>query len=176
MAAKHIAAGAGVGATLMALTMQTVTPLLDKLEGVKHVPYRDIVNVLTVCVGHTGPDVIVNKVYSAGECDALTEKDAEKAASGVLKTSPQLIYHPMVLAATISLSYNIGVEGYAKSSVAADFNRGDFQAGCSAFMKYTYAGGKFSQGLANRRKQEYDLCVSTLTPKGVIDASTTTGS
>lgn len=174
MAVKHAAAGAGAGAALMALTMQTVTPLLEKFEGVKHVPYHDIVNVLTVCAGHTGPDVIVNKVYSEGECNALTEKDAQKAAAGVLKYSPQMIYHPMQLAAAISLSYNIGVEGYGKSSVAANFNAGDFQAGCSAILKYTYAGGKFSQGLANRRQQEYNLCVSTLTPKGLANAGIST--
>lgn len=167
MALKHAAAGAGIGGALVALAMQFTTPLLDKTEGVRHVPYRDIVGVLTVCVGHTGPDVTVGKVYTDQECDKLTEQDASKAAAGVLKVNPQLEYHPMVLASAISFSYNIGVAAYQKSSVAADFNAGNFQAGCSAMLKYTYAGGKYSQGLANRRTLEYKLCTSTLTPKGL---------
>lgn len=167
MAARHAVIGAGAGAALMALVTQTVIPMLDRSEGVRHVSYRDIVGVLTVCVGHTGPDVVVHKVYTQTECDKLTEQDATKAANGVLKYSPHLIYHPMQLASAISFSYNIGVEGYGKSVVAADFNRGDFQAGCSALFKYEYAGGKYSEGLANRRAQEYTVCVSTLTPKGL---------
>lgn len=156
----------------MAIVLTTTTPVVEKFEGTRNVPYHDIVGVLTVCTGHTGSDVVVNKVYTGPECAALTEKDEVKAASGVLKVSPHLIYHPMQLAAAISFSYNVGIGGYDKSPVAADFNKGEFNQGCSALMKYTYAGGKFSQGLYNRRQQEYLICTSTLTPKGMNNVGT----
>lgn len=175
MAVKHAAAGAGAGAVLTALLMNTVTPLLNRVEGVRHVPYYDVVHVLTVCVGHTGPDVRVKHVYSQPECDALTEKDTEKAAAGVLKVSPQLEYHPMQLAAAISFSYNVGIGGYAHSSVARNFNAGNYKAGCKALFKYEYAKGRYIQGLANRRQQEYKVCMSSMTPKGMPDATSTTG-
>lgn len=37
--------------------------------------YYDVVNVLTVCDGHTGKDIIPSKKYSDAECDALLQQD-----------------------------------------------------------------------------------------------------
>lgn len=172
MATKHIAIGAGAGASLMAIVMQTAVPAIQGFEGTKSQAYKDIGGILTVCTGHTGPDVVVGKVYDPATCAKLTQQDAQKAASGVLKFSPQLIYHPLVLAAAISFSYNVGVGTYDKSSVASNFNTGNFVAGCNALLKYSYAGGNYSSGLYNRRVQEQAICLSTLTPKGVLNVGT----
>jgi len=169
---KHIAIGAGAGASLMAIVMQTVVPTLQDLEGTRLQSYKDIGGVLTVCTGHTGPDVTVGKVYSPSQCAALTQQDAQIAASGVLKVSPQLLYHPVQLASAVSFSYNVGVGTYDKSSVARDFNAGNFTLACNDLLKYTYADGKYSTGLANRRKQENLLCLSTLTPLGMKNVAT----
>lgn len=157
----------------MAVVMTTVVPQIQSFEGTKYQVYRDIGNILTVCSGHTGPDVTVGKVYTPNQCAALTQADAQKAASGVLKTSPHLLYHPMQLAAAISFSYNVGVGTYDKSSVAANFNNGNLTAGCNALLKYEYVNGKWSQGLHNRRVQEHTICVSSLTPKGIQNVGTT---
>lgn len=167
---KKVAVGAGAGATLMAVVMSTVVPQIETFEGVRSTAYRDVGGVLTVCAGHTGPDVVVGKVYNPSECAALTQKDAVKAASGVLKVSPHLIYHPLILAAAISFSYNVGTGRYETSSVASDFNAGNFSLGCSALLKYNLVNGVVNQGLINRRAQEYTICTSTLTVKGLIDA------
>lgn len=153
----------------MAIVMTTVVPQIQNFEGSLNTAYKDIGGILTVCNGHTGPDVVVNKVYTPAQCSAMTSADAQKAATGVLKTSPQLLYHPMQLAAAISFSYNVGVGTYDKSSVATNFNAGNFIAGCAALLKYNYAGGSYSVGLHNRRVQENILCLSTLTPKGLND-------
>ena len=40
-------------------------------EGTEYVPYRDIVGVLTVCQGYTGPGIVPGKVYTKAECDQL---------------------------------------------------------------------------------------------------------
>lgn len=169
MSTKHVVVGAGAGASLMAIVMTTAVPNIQGFEGTHLAPYRDIAGVLTVCTGHTGPDVVVGKVYTKEDCNSLTSTDAQKAAAGVLKVSPQLIYHPIVLASAVSFSYNVGVGTYDKSSVAADFNRGNFVAGCKDLLKYTYSDGKYVQGLANRRQQEYNICMSTLTPQGATN-------
>lgn len=166
---RNVAIGAGAGASLMAVVMSVAVPQIQNFEGTKSQAYRDIGGILTVCSGHTGPDVVVGKVYSPSQCASLTEQDAQKAASGVLKISPHLLYHPMQLAAAVSFSYNVGVGDYSKSSVASNFNASNFQAGCSALLKYVNAGGQYSQGLANRRAQEYRICISTLTPKGLAN-------
>lgn len=174
MANKTIVAG-GAGASLVAIAVAAILPHIQQEEGTKNVPYRDIVGVLTVCTGHTGPDVVPNKFYPASQCAQLTQQDLNKAASGVLKYTPTLRYHPLQLASAISFSYNIGIGAYGTSSVARDFNNGEFKTACQDMLKYTYAGGKYSQGLANRRNQEYTICVSTLTPQGlanVVNSST----
>lgn len=152
----------GAGASVAAIAIAFILPHVQAFEGTRHVPYHDIANILTVCTGHTGPDVVPDKIYSSGECSKLTTQDLDKAAAGVLKTSPQLAYHQMQLAAAISFSYNVGSGTYAKSSVAKDFNAGELKTGCTDLLKYTYAGGKYSIGLDNRRKAEYKICMSTL--------------
>jgi lysozyme len=159
--------GAGAGAGLMALVMGFAIPQIQTFEGNSSTPYRDIGGVLTVCSGHTGPDVTLKKIYTDQECETLTETDATKAASGVLKVSPHLLYHPLVLASAVSFSYNVGVGTYDKSSVARAFNSGDFVLGCNDLLKYDMAGGKYNQGLHNRRVAEQIMCLSTLTPAGV---------
>lgn len=150
------------GGAAVAAAIALITPYIQKWEGTRNVPYHDTANVLTVCTGHTGPDVVPRTYYTNTQCAALTQEDLQKAASGVLKYSPTLQNHPMQLAAAISFSYNVGIGEYAKSSVSKDFNAGNFRAGCSAMLKYTYAGGKYSKGLDNRRHKEYDICVSDL--------------
>lgn len=165
--------GTGAGASLLAVAVAAILPNVQQFEGTKSLPYRDIAGVLTVCTGHTGPDVVPNKYYPPAQCAKLTSVDLDKAAAGVLKISPHLVYHPMQLASAISFSYNVGIGGYSRSSVAKEFNLGEFKTGCSELLKYTYAGGKYSDGLANRRKQEYNICVSTLTPGGLIYVAST---
>lgn len=171
MAGTKTVVGAASGAALFGIAISAVVPHIQQFEGTRNVPYRDVVGVLTVCTGHTGPDVVVNKVYTNAECSALTAEDVTKAAQGVLKVNPQLQYHPILLASAISFSYNVGVGTYDKSSVAEDFNKGNFTQACTDLLKYTTAGGKYNEGLFNRRKQEYAICMSTLTPQGLTDVT-----
>lgn len=163
---------AGAGASLVAIAAAVIAPNISQYEGNAPVAYRDIGGILTVCKGHTGSDIVVNKVYTPAECTAIQQADIDKVEGGVLKVSPQLKFHTMQLAATISFSYNIGVVAYSKSSVASDFNRGNFVAGCTDMLKYVYVQGKPVTGLYNRRKQEYTICMSTLTPEGLKDVAT----
>jgi lysozyme len=170
---KKISFTTAGAASLVALAVGAITPQIQNFEGTRFTAYRDIGGVLTVCSGHTGTDVVVSKVYSSKDCSNLTEQDAEKASAGVLAVSPHLRYHPMQLAAAISFSYNVGIGEYSRSSVASNFNSGNFSAGCASLMKYVYAGGRYSDGIANRRKQEYAICISTLTPKGLTNVGIT---
>lgn len=167
--AVKIAAGAGAGAGLMAIVLSIANPQLDGLEGVRSRAYKDIGGVLTICRGHTGPDVVVGQVLNVEQCNKLDTKDLETAASAVLKYSPHLLWHPMQLAASISFTYNVGQDAYAKSSVRSNFDTGNFQAGCSAMLKYVLVNGQYSQGVNNRRHKEYDVCTSTLTPSGLAN-------
>lgn len=165
--ANRTVIGAGAGAALSALVVTQSMPIIDRWEGNVPIPYKDIVGVLTVCRGHTGPDVVVKGVYTPEQCDELTKKDINIAIKGVLKVSPHLLWHPMQLVAAVSLSFNVGTGTYATSSVAREFNKGNFQAGCEALKLYNKARVKgvltVVPGLVNRRQHEYEVCTSTLT-------------
>lgn len=175
MSAIKTTAGATGAAGLGALAMLLAVPQIEKWEGMRQQTYRDVAGVLTICAGHTGPDVKIGQTKTLEQCNALTLKDAEKASVGVLKTSPHLVWHPMQLASAISFSYNVGTGAYSTSSVARSFNAGDFIAGCNNLLKFdkilcsSPQGCQVSKGLANRRADEYKICMSTLTVKGLAD-------
>src|SRR5690606_2134125 len=57
--------------------------LIQWHEGVRYVPYTDPVGVLTVCYGHTGPDITPGKRYTQAECEALLSKDQAVAEAAV---------------------------------------------------------------------------------------------
>jgi lysozyme len=151
--------GAGVS---LSLVLAYIVPIIAQEEGVRYRAYHDIGNIMTVCSGHTGPDVVVGKVYTPDQCKALTLRDAQIAADGVLKYSPNLINHPKQLASAISFSYNVGVGTYEHSSVRRDFNASKFSQGCDDLLKYDRAGGVYSVGLHNRRLEEWKICRSDL--------------
>lgn len=156
----------GAGAGILALALSISAPEIEEFEGQRNRVYRDVVGVLTVCAGHTGPDIVVDKVYSDEECRELTIKDIKEAADGVLRVSPHLVWHPMQLAAATSFAYNVGVTAYARSTVAKRFNEGDFKGACDFLPNYKYAGGKVYNGLIKRRAREREICLSTLTKEG----------
>lgn len=165
-----------VGGGGLAAAIALITPFIQQHEGYVARPYKDIGGVISVCNGHTGPDIVV-KTYSRADCQALTDKDIAKSAQWVLKITPDLDRRPYVLASAISFTYNLGDGAYQKSSVARDFNKGTqlsyfgpfylvseasnayFKLGCADMLKYVYVGKTYTQGLANRRNAEYQVCM-----------------
>ena len=47
-------------------------------EGTVPVAYFDIVRVLTICTGHTGPDVYEGQTATPAQCEALLVSDIGK--------------------------------------------------------------------------------------------------
>jgi lysozyme len=111
----------------------------------------------TACRGHTGKDVEVGKVYSLAQCDAWFRADLLKAAKGVqgCVTAPMA---PNAFAGYTSLTYNIGITAFCRSSVARKANAGDRAGSCRAISLYVYAGGHKLAGLVRRRAAERALC------------------
>ncbi|MBP8294177.1 MAG: hypothetical protein KAX65_15480, partial [Caldilineaceae bacterium] len=50
-------------------------------EGLRQYAYYDPPGILTVCAGHTGPDVVAGKKYSLAACDAFLTDDMRKAVA-----------------------------------------------------------------------------------------------
>lgn len=157
MAVKKSAVATGGVAAALILAI----PFVGKWEGKSNDPYKDIVGVQTVCYGETR---IPMKRYTDEECASMLRFAIENDfMQPVLKSTPTLSNRPHELAAATSLSYNIGLANYNKSTARRKFLENKFIEGCLAFRpwdKVTRLGKKIvSRGLANRRKDEIKLCL-----------------
>ncbi|CAB3635776.1 Lysozyme [Hamiltonella phage APSE-8] len=127
-------------------------------EGIRHKPYKDGGDVLTVCYGHTGNEVIPAKHYTDEECLALLEKDL-KAAMAVVETQVTVPLTEMQKASLASFVYNVGSGAFARSTLLHKLNAGDRQGACDELRRWKYDEGKVSKGLINRRVVESELCL-----------------
>ncbi|POX19605.1 lysozyme [Serratia marcescens] len=131
--------------------------LIPSLEGVEYKPYRDVVGVLTVCYGHTGPDIIPDKTYTEAECEAMLDKDLQPFARSV-ERSVKVPASEYQKAALISFSYNVGVKAFESSTLLKKLNAGDSRGACDEMRRWNKAGGKVWKGLINRREVEREIC------------------
>ena len=127
-------------------------------EGDKREPYYDMVGVLTVCYGYTGSDIILGKKYSKAECDGLLAKELRRYNVGVLECVNVPITRNELDAYTL-FAYNVGIQGFCRSSLLRQLNAGNHTAACNGLTAWSYAGGKYVQGLNNRRKYERQMCL-----------------
>lgn len=144
---------AAAGASALAMAVMLIKPL----EGVEYKPYYDVAGVLTVCYGHTGSDIIKDKIYSQAECDVLLEKDLAK-----VKRQIDPIIKPALpestKAALYSFTYNVGVGAFSRSTLLKKLNTGNIIGACGELKRWVYAGGKKWKGLMNRRQIEEEVC------------------
>ena len=128
-------------------------------EGKSNDPYKDIVGVWTVCYGETR---VAMRPYSNAECEEMLAEGLADFAEPVLERNPELKDRPNQLVAATSLSYNIGVSAYRRSTVARRFSAGDWKGGCNAILMWNKAGGKVVRGLTRRRQYEREICMRGL--------------
>lgn len=133
--------------------------LVGMWEGKSNDPYKDIVGVWTVCYGETNAPM---RRYSDAECKEMLADSLASYAGPVLARNPELRGHDNQIVAATSLSYNIGIVAYRRSTVAKRFSAGDWKGACDAFLSWSYAGGKQVKGLLNRRKAERAICMKGL--------------
>lgn len=133
---------------------------IAKFEGIRYKAYKDAVGKWTIGVGHTGPEVVEGLVWTPEQVEAAFLVDLDRFESAVSKavTVPvtQGEYDAMV-----SLAFNIGGAGFAKSTLVRKLNAGDRRgasAEFAAFNKITLDGKKVVHGgLVQRRKTERQM-------------------
>lgn len=153
-----VAVSGGLAASSVLALMMAVAALKPD-EGKRNVDYLDMVKVPTACYGHTGADVRVGRRRTDAECEALLSQDAQVHMAGVLRCTPRLVDRPNQLAAATRLTFNIGVAGYCRSTIARRFNAGQWRPGCDAFLAWNKAGGRLVRGLVLRRERERAMCI-----------------
>lgn len=154
-----------LGAGAANLTLETVADF----EGYVPEAYRDPVGILTKCWGDTY-DVTPGATYTFDECVRSLNKQVLKHAAPVMECVPELRERDdLVKASFVSMAYNIGVNGFCKSSVARKANQGDWRGACERIGSgiYTTAGGKKIEGLEKRRGIESDMCLRGLEREGL---------
>lgn len=145
------------------------TAIAVPAEGLRQYAYYDPPGILTVCRGHTGPDVIKGKKYSLKECDQYMNADMRKAVIIVDTCQPGLPVD--VLAAFSDAVYNLGPKiacdtaPWPNGSTAARMlAAGNYRGACNQFPSWnhaTIAGIKVTlPGLTKRRAAEQELCLT----------------
>jgi lysozyme len=136
-------------------------------EGLRQWAYYDPPNILTVCRGHTGADVVKGRKYSLAECDAFFDADMRKAINIVDKCAPGL--PDGVLAAFGDAVFNSGGKiacDQTKSTAARYLHRGQLIDACNQLPRWDKArvAGVMVPlpGLTKRRAAERDVCLQGL--------------
>ncbi len=133
-------------------------------EGKRNDPYIPIPgDVLTVCYGETK---VAMRHYTDGECLAMLKKRLPEYGDAVLKCINVPISENQHSAYTL-WAYNIGVPKFCSSFALKVLNAGRAKESCHWLSTNLYtgkpqwsdAGGRYVQGLQNRRLYERDLCL-----------------
>jgi lysozyme len=136
--------------------------LVGGWEGLRLTAYSDVVGVPTICYGETHGVKLGDKATKA-ECDAQLIASLRKHEAGMrncLKDPDAIPARSYV--SFVSLTYNVGVGAFCRSTAAKRLNAGDVRGACDAATWFNRAGGKVWPGLVNRRTAEHDLCLSGL--------------
>lgn len=147
---QKLAARIGAGAVAL------VVPLVMYYEGTVQRTYKDPINKLTACVGHTGPELRMGQTFSRQQCADLLDSDLLKHADAIDCIDRELT--PGQTAAFLSFAFNVGESKFCASTLARKANAGDMAGACAELSRWTYAGGKQLAGLVKRRAAERAIC------------------
>lgn len=147
----------------IAKVLALATSLAVPAEGLRQWAYKDPgPGILTICYGHTGPDVTLGKKYSLDECKGLLNDDMLKAVEQVERCHPGLPEN--VHAAFADAVYNLGPRVACESTASRYLASGNYEAACKELPKWPYAkvAGVSVKlpGLVTRRNAEMMLCLS----------------
>lgn len=124
----------------------------------------------TVCNGLTRhvtkTPIIVGERWTNGKCEAEERKAMRDHVQRPLlkcfvESPPQSVFD-----AASSHAWNFGVTKTCRSSAMSAWNMGEWELGCQRIYRsdsgrpvWSYAEGVFYQGLQNRRRAEYRMCM-----------------
>lgn len=132
---------------------------IARSEGCRLRAYRDVAGVWTIGWGHT-QGVRRDTRITQSQADATFLADLAECADGVSRRlcAPA---NPRQFAAMVSLAYNIGLTGFARSTVLKAHNRSDAESAARAFALWNKArvDGRLRvvAGLTARRAREAAL-------------------
>jgi lysozyme len=137
-------------------TSSTGRALIRNAEGDKLTAYYCPAGVLTIGVGHTGPDVKPGMKITQAQSDALLSADLAKFEKAVMNAVKVPLTQNQ-FDALVSFTYNLGEGNLRSSTLLKRVNAGDMAGAAAEFAKWNKAGGKVLAGLTKRRAAEAAL-------------------
>ena len=155
---------------------QTGLALIKHFEGLRTTAYRDVSGTWTIGYGHTGPRAKSGATVSEQEAELLLSRDVAWAEDAV-STSVDVELNQNEFDALVSLVFNIGANGFFRSTCLARLNDGDRTGAADAMLWWNKAtiDGQLKEvaGLVRRRADERALFLERADSGG--DAPTSEG-
>ena len=126
-------------------------------EGYVGQAYRDPVGIWTIGYGETHgvqPGQITTRERATIHLTASAQEHARGMAACIRVPLYQYEFD-----AYADFTYNLGVAGFCRSSVATKLNAMDYAGACAELLKFVYAKGQILRGLVARRRKEYQTCL-----------------
>ena len=144
--------------------------LIQEFEGFSAKPYKCSAGVWTIGYGSTyypngvrvtAKDAPITRNYADEMQRHIIGEDFEPHINALLKDEiASGFVNQNMYDAIISLTYNIGVNGFKKSSVLRHLKGGDKLKAADAILLWDKAGGQVLKGLVLRREKERKLFLS----------------
>lgn len=138
--------------------------MIAAFEGFRADRYLDVAGVPTIGYGETRSDIVAKGRISEGFARRLLRQRIDNDFAPAVDRSLTREPNQHQFDAMVSLAYNIGTGGFADSTVAREFNRGNARKAGQAFLLWVKAGGRTIQGLVNRRRAEVKLFFTATPP------------
>jgi len=121
--------------------------LLVQREGLRTRAYKDTKGILTIGVGHTGPDVFPNSRWTTEKVMKVFKQDVAWAEEAVNLTTHPLKQHQFD--ALVSFVFNIGATAWHKSTMKKLLQLGNIEAATEQFDRWV-----FPKEITGRRMSE----------------------
>lgn len=109
--------------------------LLILREGKRNKAYKDVKGILTIGVGHTGPEVVEGLVWDDETIKQVLKQDCS-IAERAIKT---YVFTPLTqnqYDALVSFIFNVGVNAFRRSTLCAKLNMRDFVGAADQFDRW----------------------------------------
>lgn len=134
--------------------------LLKDFESCRLKAYRDIVGILTIGWGHTGPEVSEDLEWTQAQCDEQLAKDLTNYESAVEK-SLKVQCTTNEFSALVCFCYNVGIHSFKSSTLLNCINKHNKIQAAGEFIRWNKAKGIIVPGLTRRREAEKALFVKS---------------
>jgi lysozyme len=136
--------------------------LIKSAEGLRLEAYRCPAGVLTIGYGSTGPHVREGMIITPGEAERFLMLDLKRFETGVEAMTDMVPTNDNQFSAMVCLSFNIGLNAFATSTVLKKHKKGDYEGAGNAFLLWNKARGQVLKGLVKRREDERSLYLGEL--------------